>query len=329
MHAHSHSAHSHSHSGHSHSAHAHHPGDAVRQGQARRLWVVLCLSTLYMGAEVFGGLKFGSLALLADAGHTLSDVGSLVLGLFAVRMAQRPATSQRTYGHTRVEILAALAQGVALAAVGIMIFSEGIERLQSPRDVSGLGMMAIASGGLLVNCIGLLLLNSGRGDSINIRGVWLHVATDALGSVGVILGGLVIWQLGWLWADPAASIAISGLVLFGSWNLVRDAVDILMEAAPSHLDVDDIRDALRDLPGVTSVHDLHVWTIGNREISLSSHLVSDADGNPNDLLRDAQRLLQEQFDIRHTTVQVEVGDGSDPDCEGACDPPLGQAPIVA
>jgi cobalt-zinc-cadmium efflux system protein len=291
--------------------------------------VVLCLSATYMFAEAAGGLVFKSLALLADAGHTLSDVASLVLGLFAIRMAQRPATSQRTYGHTRVEILAALGQGVALAAVAIMILSEAVERFSMPRDVSGLGMIAIASGGLAVNCIGLFALNAGRSQSINIRGVWLHVASDALGSVGVIAAGFAIWLVGWTWADPAASMAICGLVLVAAWQLVRDAIDILMETAPGHLNVEEIREALAGLPGVTSVHDLHVWTIGNQEISLSSHLVSPPTGNPNELLRDVQSLLRDQFSIRHTTVQIEIQDGTDADCEGACDPPLGETPAVA
>ena len=210
-----------------------------------------------------------------------------------------------------------------------MIFVEAIERFGSKHDVNGLGMMLVASGALVVNLIGMSVLNAGRSESINIRGVWLHVASDALGSLGVIIAGLVIWQFGWLWADPAVSVLISVLVLFAAWNLVRDAIDILMEAAPGHLNVDEIREALAGLPGVTSVHDLHVWTIGNQEISLSSHLVSPPGGNPNELLRDAQSLLGSQFSIRHTTVQIEIQDGTDPDCEGACDPPAGKATAVA
>ncbi len=301
----------------------------VRRGHARRLVVVLCLSGTYMFLEAIGGLITGSLALLADAGHLLSDVASLALGLFAVRVAQRPATSQRTYGHTRVEILAALTQGVALVAVALMISIEAIERFGSGREVNGAGMMLVASGALLVNLIGMRVLSAGRSESINIRGVWLHVASDALGSLGVIIAGMLIWQFGWLWADPAVSLLISALVLFAAWNLGRDAVDILMEAAPGHLDVEDIREALAGLPGVTGVHDLHVWTIGNREISLSSHLLSPPGGNQNELLREVQTLLGERFSIRHTTVQIEIQDGSDPDCEGACDPPLGEAPVVA
>lgn len=308
------------------------PVHDVRRDHARRLIVVLCLSGAYMFAEALGGLLTGSLALLADAGHLLSDVASLALGLFAVHFAQRPATARRTYGHTRVEILAALTQGVALAAVALMIFVEAIGRFGSGHDVDGLGMMVVASGALLVNSIGMWVLNAGRGESINMRGVWLHVASDALGSLGVIVAGFTIWQLGWQWADPAVSIGISALVLFAAWNLVRDAVDILMEAAPGHLDVEEIREALTSVAGVTGVHDLHVWTIGNREISLSSHLVSPPGSHPNELLREVQALLQERFSIQHTTVQIEIEDGTDPDCEGACDPPareLGHAPVVA
>ncbi len=300
-------------------------GHEARRGHARQLKIVLVLSGVYMFAEAAGGLITGSLALLADAGHLLSDVASLVLGLFAVWIAQRPATPRRTYGHTRVEILAALGQGVALVAVALMIGLEAVERFQTMREVNGLGMMAVASGALLVNSIGMLVLSRGRRESINIRGVWLHVASDALGSLGVISAGLVIWLFGWLWADPAVSLLISVLVLFAAWQLVRDALDILMEGAPGHLDVEEIRSALADLAEVASVHDLHVWTIGNGEISLSSHLVSPPGGDPSGLLREVRGLLGDRFSIHHSTVQIEVADGSDPDCEGACDSPPARA----
>ena len=314
---------------HSHADHELDPAQVVRAGHARRLIVILCLSGSYLFAEAIGGLLTGSLALLADAGHLLSDVASLALGLFALRIAQRPATPQKTYGHTRVEILAALTQGVALAAVSLMIFFEAMERFGSEREVHGLGMVLVASGALVVNLIGMRVLNAGRSESINIRGVWLHVASDALGSLGVIVTGLLIWQLGWLWADPAVSVLISALVLFAAWNLVRDAVDILMEGAPGSLDVEEIREGLAGLAGVLSVHDLHVWTIGNREIALSSHLVAPPGGNPNELLREVQALLGDRFAIRHTTVQIELHDGDDPDCAGACDLPLADPSIVA
>jgi cobalt-zinc-cadmium efflux system protein len=303
--------------------HDHAPGHVhgAPDGNARRLAAVLCLSAAYMLAEVAGGLLTGSLALLADAGHMLSDVASLAFGLFALRISQRPATPKRTFGNTRVEILAALAQGVALAAVALLIAVEAFERFGSAREIDGVGMLLVALGGLAVNGVGLFVLGSARKDSLNLRGVWLHVASDALGSLGVIVAGCAVWLFGWLWADPAVSIAIAALVLFGAWKLVRDAVDVLMEAAPGHLDVEEIRGALEGLPGVDGVHDLHVWTIGNREISLSSHVVSPAGGDPNELLSKVRGLLDERFSIRHSTVQIEIEDGSSADCEGACETP--------
>jgi cobalt-zinc-cadmium efflux system protein len=300
-------------------AHSHGLPPGARAEQARRLVVVMVLTALYMFAEVAGGLLTGSLALLADAGHTLSDVASLGLGLFAVWVAQRPASASRTYGHTRVEILAGLAQGVALVAVALVILVEALERIGESPEVNGPGMMLVASGALLANGIGMAILNRGRKQSMNIRGAWLHLASDALGSVGVIAAGAAVWGLGWLWADPAASLAISLLVLFAAWQLLRDAIDILMEAAPGHLDVEEIRRVLVELDDVSDVHDLHVWTIGNQEISLSTHLVSSAHGDPNAVLQRVNALLEHRFAIRHSTVQIELETGTDPSCEGACD----------
>ena len=296
-------------------------GNEVRRGQAKRLIVVIVLNFAYMIAEIVGGLLTGSLALLADAGHTLSDLASLALGLFAVWFAQRPASASRTYGHTRVEILAALGEGIALVGVGIMILYESFERLGAAREVNGLGVMWIAAGALVANGLGALILNAGRRDSLNIQGVWLHLATDALGSLGVVVAGAAVWLLGWVWADTAVSMAIGVMVMVAAWQLLRGAVDILMEAAPGHLDVEEIRSALAGLRDVTSVHDLHVWTIGNGEISLSSHLVAPPDRDASALLRDVRGLLDERFSIHHSTIQIELEDGSDADCHGACDPP--------
>lgn len=311
--------------GHGH-AHGHGHTHGVGQGHGsrvddrRRLLIVLALSSTYMFAEAAGGLLTGSLALLADAGHLLSDTASLVLGLFAVWAAQRPATAQRTYGHTRVEILAALVQGAALVAVSLMITLEAIERFGNTGEINGVGMMIVASGALLVNATGMFVLSAGRKHSINIRGVWLHVASDALGSLGVIAAGFAIWMFGWVWADPAVSMLISALVLVAAWQLIRDAVDILMETAPAHLDVPEIRTALHEFDGVASVHDLHVWTIGNGEVSLSTHLVAPPEIDHPGLLESVRRLLQRQFGIHHTTVQIEIGE--DPTCEGACEEPV-------
>lgn len=295
------------------------PGD----GTAARIVIILLLSLVYMVAEVVGGLISGSLALLADAGHMLSDVGGLALSLVALWIARRPADARRTYGYTRAEILAALAQGVALLVVAVVIVIEGVERLVQPREVSGSVMIGIAVGGLVVNLFGLWLLRRDQAHSLNIRGAWLHIAGDALGSVGVILAGLAILFLGWAWVDPAASIAISVLILFAAWHLLREVVDVLMESAPSHLDVDEIRAALAADTEVREVHDLHVWTIGSGEVSLSSHVVPLPGCDPGDLLRRMQRVLAERFAIDHATLQIEpTGDG-DPDCANICEPEPG------
>ena len=309
---------------HAHHDHAHHG----RSSNAVRLSIVLGLSAVYMVAEVVGGLLSGSLALLADAGHMLSDVASLCLALFAIWIAQRPASSRRTYGHTRAEILAALAQGVALVAVALLVVVEAVERFQSPVEIQGLSMFAIATGGLLVNLIGLRILAGASGESLNMRGAYLHVLSDTLGSVGVIVAGFCIWQFGWLWADAAVSIGISMLVLVSAWYLLREATDVLMETAPKHLDVEGIRSALLALPAVGHVHDLHVWTIGSGEVSLSSHVVANSGVAYADLLAGIHSELAASFGIEHATIQIEperTGEQDD-SCASGCEEPEVSAP---
>ena len=303
--------------------HPHNAGDRA-QGQ-RRLALMLVLSASYMVAELIGGWWTGSLALLADAGHMASDVASLALATFALWMAQRPADARRTFGHTRAEILAALAQGVALVAVALMIALEAIERLGSPPPVAGAGMLAIATGGLAVNLLGLWLLGEGSQHNLSMRGAWLHVLSDALGSVGAMAAGLAIWAFGWNWADPAASLVIAVLVIASAWHLLRAAIDVLMETAPSHLDVEEIRAALRRASGVLDVHDLHVWTIGSNEVSLSCHAVSRAGADTAALLSELNRLLESDFSIRHATIQLEPASGpatldTQVGCNSACEP---------
>jgi len=287
----------------------------------RRLTLALCLAAVYMVAEVVGGLLTGSLALLADATHMLSDVAALSMALLASWVVTRPSGLRWTYGLARAEILAALAQGAALVAVAVLIVLEALERLADPPAVLGPGILAVASGGLLVNLVGLWVLGAGRHENLNIRGAWLHVLGDALGSVGAMIAGFLIWRFGWQWADPAASLAISALVLVSAWHLLREAVDVLMEAAPRHLDLEQIEAALAGLPGVRQVHDLHVWTIGNGEISLSCHLVAAGEGSDG-LLSEAYLLLGSRFGIDHATVQIEpprfAGQTPRSVCAGAC-----------
>jgi cobalt-zinc-cadmium efflux system protein len=261
-----------------------------------------------MVAEVVGGLLTNSLALLADAGHMLSDAGALGLSVFALWIAQRPANSKHTYGYYRTEILAALANGATLVAISVYVFVEAFRRIGQPPEVLGGPMMVIAVGGLAINLAGLWLLNEGRDASLNVHGAWLHVLTDALGSVGTIAAGGLIWAFGWDWADPVASIAIGILVLWSSWALLREAVAVLMEGAPGHIDVDEVRDSLRHVDGVRSAHDLHVWTITSGLVALSAHVVAEGSRLPGPLLTEARALLHDRFGIEHVTIQVEPAD---------------------
>ncbi|MCP5066189.1 MAG: cation transporter [bacterium] len=292
-------AHAHGH------GHAHGPSASLsRPEQRRRLAWTLALAAAYMVAEVVGGFWTGSLALLADAGHMLSDVAALALSLVALWLAERPAPVARTFGYRRSEILAALANGTALVVVAIFILIEAWERSAAPPEVLGLPMLAIATGGLLVNILGLFLLHGGRDASLNLRGAWLHLLSDALGSVGAMTAGLCVWLFGWTLADPIASAVIAVLVLASAWTLLRETVDVLLESAPRHLDVDEIGRELRNTAGVASVHDLHVWTITSGMVSLSCHVACRDDTPPATLLGELQDLLRERFGIEHGTIQV-------------------------
>ena len=291
------------HSGGSHAGHSH--GVPDRAANRKRLVVVLLLSAAYMVAEVVGGLLTNSLALIADAGHMLSDVAALALSLFAMWIAQRPPTPQRSYGYYRTEILAALVNGATLVAVALYVFVEAFDRFRSPPEVQGGLMMAIAGGGLAINVAGLLILNAGRNESLNVRGAWLHVATDALGSLGAIIGGLLIWTLGWNWADPTVSVVIGLLVIYSSWNLLRQTVAVLMEGAPGHINVDELRNSMASVPGVTAVHDLHVWSITSGMVALSGHVCIGDGVSSSGVLAEVCKRTREGFGISHITIQVE------------------------
>jgi len=283
----------------------------------RRLAVALMLAGGYMVAECVGGLLTHSLALLADAGHMLSDVAALGLSLFAMWFAERPADPRRTYGYYRLEILAALANGVALVVVAGAIFVEAFRRLRDPPQVQGAMMMAIAAGGLAVNLAMLGILGRGRRESLNLRAAWLHVLSDAWGSLGAIVAGLLIWAFGWHRADPILSTAIGLLVVYSAWRLLEEAVSVLMESAPRSIDVDAVRDALAAVPGVRGVHDLHVWTITSGMDSLSAHVVVAEGRSAPALLREIQDLLASRFGIHHVTIQIEPEDFGE---HGRCHP---------
>ncbi len=290
--------------------HAH--AQDARRNAGRRLRAALALAATYMVAEAVGGWWTGSLALLADAGHMLSDVFALSLSLLAFRLAQRPATTQQTFGHHRTEILAALAHGVLLVGVAVFVIREAVERFGEPRDILGGPMLAIAAGGLVVNVAALAILGEARRENLNVRGAWLHVLVDALGSIGAMLAAAGIWAFGWTWADPVASLLISLLVVYSAWSLLREALGVLMEWAPPHIDVAAVERAMRGLPGVLGVHDLHVWTISSGRISLSGHVVADSRDEHVKLLQLVTDMLHERFGIHHSTVQIETEDFDEP-----------------
>lgn len=302
--------------------HGHGPATAA-QARHRLAWV-LALVFAYAGVELVGGLWTGSLALLSDALHMVSDSAALALSLLAGLLAARPAGKRNTFGNSRVEILAALANGVALAGVAVFISLHAVERYLEPRDVAGGGLLAVALGGLVVNGIALVLLGHVRAHSLNVRGAFLHVLSDTLASVGVCLAGAGIWAFGWLWLDPAVSLVVSVLVLGSAWQLIRDALDVLMETVPAHLDPEEIRDALLAVDGVRALHCLHVWTIGSGAVSLSSHLVVDPGPSPEALLERVRTRLSEGFGIEHTTIQIELASGPEAHptegCREVCEP---------
>lgn len=302
-------AHTHPGSPHGHSANAH--GAPGRASSRRRLAATLALVAAYLVAEVGAGLWTGSLALLADAGHMLADAASLALALFAIWLADRPAPAARTFGYQRAEILAALANGVALVVVAIFIALEAGARIAAPPAVDALPALAVAAGGLLVNLAGLALLHDAREASLNLRGAWLHVASDALGSLAAMVACAAIWLADLRIADPLASLAIAGLVARSAWRLLRETVDVLLETAPSHVDVDALRRAIGAQRGVVSVHDLHVWTITSGLVSLSCHVHAASDCDGHELLGRLTHELRDHFGIAHVTIQLEPEGFSD------------------
>jgi cobalt-zinc-cadmium efflux system protein len=293
--------HAHGH-GHDHGAIGGHTRDADR----RTLYFVLALASTFMFVEFAGGILANSLALLADAAHMLTDVAAIALALLALRFASRPATPRKTYGYYRMEILAALTNGVVLMVLCFFIIREAWERFREPVEVAGTLMLAVSVGGLTVNLIMAFLLHRSAGESLNLRGAYLHVLGDLLASVGTITAALIIILTGWYVADPLISVIVALLILFSSLKLVKESVDILLEAVPSHLDLTEIRQAIEGIPGVDQVHDLHVWTVTSGFFAMSGHaIVDDLERSPAVLTR-IHDLMHEAFGIRHVTVQIEA-----------------------
>ena len=299
--------HGHAHHDRRHVGHHHHPADRGEAAtSSRRLAIVLVITAAYTIAEAVGGYLAHSLALLADAGHMLSDVAALALSLFAAWVARRPATPRRSFGYYRTEILAAVVNGATLIAISLYIFVEAYRRLGAPPPVQGVAVMAIAAGGFVMNVLGMAVLNAGRFDNLNVHGAWLHVATDALGNLGTVVAGALVAFLGWTWADPVASILIGILVIYSSWALVRESIAVLMESAPRGVDPDAVREAMLAVAGVCGVHDLHIWSITSGLDALSAHVTVDETRADRDVLPELCVLLRERFGIDHATLQLEA-----------------------
>jgi cobalt-zinc-cadmium efflux system protein len=272
--------------------------------------IVLAITAAVMVAEAAGGWLAHSLALLADAGHMLADVAALGLALVVTALAQRPVTAERTFGLLRLEILAALLNGAALIVIALGVGLEAYRRVRSPGDVQGTLLLIVAGVGLAANAMGTAILHRGHDHSLNQRAAYLHIASDLLGSVGAVLAGAIILATGWVQADPIISVLISVLILHSAWRLVKESADVLLEAAPAHIALSDVHDRIAAIPGVASVHDLHVWTVTSGVIAMSSHLVVQNPADNQRVLEAVQACLGD-MGIRHVTVQME----RDPTCE--------------
>jgi len=288
-----------------------HDLDARRGDSRRRMWVALWINVAMLGAEAIGGLLTGSLALLADAGHVLSDVGSIALALFASALAAGPAVGRLTFGYQRSEILAALFNGLLLVAIAVAIALAAVGRLGDPPEVDAGGVVVVGLLGLAGNVGAALVLARGEREDVNLEGAFRHSAADALGSIGVVVAGTVILAGGSAIVDPLVSLAISLLILASSWRLIAEPVGVLMEAAPAGLDVEAVGASICSEPGVRSVHDLHVWTVTAGFGAIAAHVVVDGECDRDLVRRRIELLLRDRYGIDHTTLQMEeeAGDG--------------------
>lgn len=276
----------------------------VNANETNLKWA-LGLTGSYLIAEVIGGFYFNSLALLSDAAHMMTDVAALVIALVAIRIGSKPADSRRTFGYRRFEILAAAFNAILLFGIAIYVLVEAIKRFSDPETVESAGMMIVATIGLVVNIISMRLLMSGKDKSFNVKGAYLEVWADMIGSVGVIAGGIAIYYTGWTWVDPVVAIGIGLWVLPRTWILLRDTTNVLLEGVPNGIKLDDVRTEIVKLSGVTDVHDLHIWSMSNDDLSCTAHVIITEGSEPAAVRRQVATLLDEKFNIEHTTVQTE------------------------
>ena len=281
--------------------------DRAYSSTQRNLLIVLSILALVMVAEIIGGILANSLALLSDAGHMLTDILALGLTLFAMRFAQKPPTASKTFGFYRVEILAAFFNGMLLLFISFYIFYEAYQRLVHPQEIKGLFMLVVAAIGLLANGVGITILRKSTQKSLNVKSAFLHIVGDTISSVGVILGALVILYTGWYLVDPLIGIFIGMLILWGAYSLLRESMDIFLEATPGDIDVEKMLDDLRKIKGVKDVHHLHLWTITSGIYAMSAHvLIEDLlTSRSAQVLKEIEGLLQGKYSMEHTTIQFE------------------------
>ncbi len=284
------------HAGHDHTAGA----------STGRLAIALALTSTFLIAELVGAYWFNSLALLSDAAHMFTDAAALAIALVAVKIGQKQADKQRTYGYRRFEILAAAFNAVLLFVVAGYVLYEGVSRFFDPLPVESIGMLVVASFGLIINLIAMRILAGGKETSLNMKGAYLEVWADMLGSLGVIIAAVAIWLTGKTWIDPIVAIAIGLWVLPRTWVLLRDTTHILLQGVPRNIDLDKVRAAMTGVSGVAGVHDLHVWSVAGDDPSLTAHVAIAAGANPETTRSAVAAMLEEQFKIHHSTIQTEI-----------------------
>ncbi|EFK33243.1 MAG: cation transporter [Chlorobi bacterium] len=272
----------------------------------RNLLIVLCLSGTYMIAEVIGGLATKSLALLADAAHMLTDVVGLFLAFIAIKIGERKADAQKTFGYYRTEILAAVINAVVLLGISVYVLFEAWQRFKNPPEVQSTAMMIVAGIGLLVNIIGIMIIRKDSGESLNMKGAYFEVLSDALTSVGVMIAGVIMLTTGWYYADPLISAVIGLLIFPRTWKLLKEAVNVLLEGTPKDVNIEELRNSLESVKGVIKLHDLHVWSLTSGVNAMSSHVVADHQEDLNKLLKNLSDKATSEFKISHTTFQIET-----------------------
>jgi cobalt-zinc-cadmium efflux system protein len=295
--------------------HEHSHGNALTS--ERRLWIALALTATFLVVEVAASLLTGSLALLSDAGHMATDVAALAIALLAIKLGKRPADSRRSFGYRRLEILAAALNAAGLFLVAGYVLIEAVQRFGNPRPVDSIGMLVVAAMGLIINAISMKLLSDGRDESLNVRGAYLEVWADFLGSIAVLLGAALIWQTGRTWIDPLVAILIALWVLPRGWQLLKSASHVLLEGTPEGIDPEAVRQTLLSVTGVIAVHDLHIWSVTTGVPLLSAHLQIGELATWNSTLAKVREALAKHHRIDHATLQPEAG--------GPCVPVLGQS----